>query len=180
MILFQEQELSIRKLDDRDADLLLKWLTDPEVLKYYGGRDRPYDMDLVHQHFYDKNVEETRCIILYGESEIGYIQFYEIDNEEKEKFGYQDFKDKIYGMDQFIGETPYWNKGIGTQLIKETVKYLSNHKNAVKVIMDPQAWNSRALRVYEKNGFMKKKFLKKHEWHEGEHRDCWLIEFDVK
>ncbi len=43
--------------------------------------------------------------------------------------------------------------------------------------MDPQAWNTRALRVYEKNGFKKKKYLEKHEMHEGELRDCWLIEY---
>lgn len=46
-----------------------------------------------------------------------------------------------------------------------------------KIVMDPQAWNERALRVYEKGGFVKKKYLEKHEMHEGELRDCWLIEY---
>jgi aminoglycoside 6'-N-acetyltransferase len=46
--------------------------------------------------------------------------------------------------------------------------------------MVPQAWNERALRCYEKCGFVKKIFLKQHEWHEGEYRDCWLIEFSSK
>ncbi|CAM2905954.1 hypothetical protein PASE110613_07055 [Paenibacillus sediminis] len=29
----------------------------------------------------------------------------------------EDYGGNIYGMDQFIGETEYWNKGIGTDLI---------------------------------------------------------------
>ena len=92
---------------------------------------------------------------------------------------YEGFTGNIYGMDQFIGEVEYWNQGIGSLLIKEMVHFLITNKEAGKIIMDPQTWNTRALRVYEKNGFEKKKLLEKHEWHEGELRDCWLVEYDV-
>ncbi|MBM7659673.1 RimJ/RimL family protein N-acetyltransferase [Bacillus mesophilus] len=80
-------------------------------------------------------------------------------------------------MDQFIGEIIYWNKGIGTQLVNMVVDYLVKEIGATKIVMDPQAWNNRAIRCYEKCGFSKKQFLPKHEWHEGEYRDCWLIEY---
>lgn len=110
--------------------------------------------------------------------DIGYIQFYLIDDEEIEKHGYVDFSGKIYGMDQFIGEPSFWNQGIGTRLIKETIRYLIEQEDAKKIVMDPQAWNTRALKVYEKCGFMQKKYLEKHEYHEGEWRDCWLIEYE--
>jgi aminoglycoside 6'-N-acetyltransferase len=180
MILLQEHEISIRTLETRDATLLAKWLSDPTVLEYYEGRDRPHNLELVKEHFYEDRDEITQCIILYRSIEIGYIQFYEIDDEEIEKYDYKGFSGKIFGMDQFIGETDYWNQGIGSRVINEVVKYLIKHKEANKIVMDPQAWNTRALRVYEKNGFIKKKYLKKHEWHEGEFRDCWLIEYEVK
>ncbi|WP_285889538.1 GNAT family N-acetyltransferase [Paenibacillus glycanilyticus] len=88
-------------------------------------------------------------------------------------------KGTLYGMDQFIGEPGYWNKGIGSELMKETVRYLTMERGAVKIAMDPQAWNARALRVYEKNGFKKVKLLEKHEWHEGEYRDCWLMVYEA-
>ena len=45
---------------------------------------------------------------------------------------------------------------------------------------DPQAWNERAIRCYEKCGFKKVKLLPKHELHEGEYRDCWQIEYKSK
>ncbi|MDQ0112359.1 GNAT family N-acetyltransferase [Paenibacillus harenae] len=179
MILFQNQELGIRTLEPADAVLLEKWLTNPVVLEYYEGRDRPHDQALVHRHFYDEMDATTRCVILYDSIAIGYIQFYEIDEDEKEEYGYGDSNGKIFGMDQFIGEPAYWNRGIGSRLIKDTVQYLIHHHGATIIVMDPQAWNARAIRVYEKSGFVKIKLLPKHELHEGEYRDCWLIEYNV-
>ncbi|AJS59298.1 GNAT family N-acetyltransferase [Paenibacillus sp. IHBB 10380] len=180
MTLFQVQEMSIRLLTPADAVLLMKWLSDPVVLEYYEGRDRSHDMELVQEHFYkDSDDSVTQCIIQYESKAIGYIQFYLIEDEEIQEYQYEDFKGEIYGMDQFIGEPEFWNQGIGTLLIKEMVKYLIEQKGAKKIVMDPQAWNTRALKVYEKNGFVKKRLLEKHEWHEGKLMDCWLIEYDV-
>ena len=83
----------------------------------------------------------------------------------------------VYGTDQFIGEAEYWNKGIGTQLMQSMLAYLINEKQARKVVMDPQSWNLRAIFCYEKCGFQKIKLLEKHEQHEGQMRDCWLMEY---
>jgi aminoglycoside 6'-N-acetyltransferase len=57
------------------------------------------------------------------------------------------------------------------------VDYLINTKRADKVVMDPQTWNERAIQCYEKCGFRKVKLLPKHEFHEGDYRDSWLIEY---
>ncbi|MDO6782400.1 GNAT family N-acetyltransferase, partial [Marinovum sp. 1_MG-2023] len=63
-------------------------------------------------------------------------------------------------------------------LVRSMVDYLLEKKRADRVIMDPQRTNSRAIRCYEKCGFKKVRILPKHEFHEGELRDCWLIEFN--
>lgn len=176
--IFHSNELNVRELELKDAALLAKWLSDPEVLAYYEGRDRPHDLERVIEHFFNDDHDVTRCIVQCRGKDIGYIQFYKIGEDEIAAYGYRDYNGQVYGMDQFIGETSYWNQGIGTQLVKETVKYLIRLRGATKVVMDPQAWNARALRVYEKCGFVKKKYLERHEWHEGEFRDCWLIEYE--
>ena len=97
--------------------------------------------------------------------------------EEKSTYGYGSATEIIYGMDQFFGESAYWNKGIGTRLVRSMVKYLIEEKGADRIVMDPQTWNERAIRCYEKCGFEKVKFLPKRELHEGEYRDCWLMEW---
>ncbi|UNK18625.1 acetyltransferase [Paenibacillus sp. N3/727] len=179
MILYTHNKLTIRYLAETDAPLLAVWLSDPLVLTYYEGRDRPHDLEMVKQHFFDDDESCTRCIVQYDGQDIGYIQYYAITDEERTEYGYVNFTGSIFGMDQFIGETTFWNQGIGTELITTMVRYLLFHEGADKIVMDPQAWNVRALRVYEKVGFVRKKYLQGHEWHEGEYRDCWIIEYEM-
>ncbi|NGQ95343.1 acetyltransferase [Brevibacillus sp. SYP-B805] len=159
-----------------DKQLLVKWLTSPVVLEFYEGRDNPHDIEKVTQHFYDRNDEVTRCMVELDGQAIGYIQFYPLDHQTKQAYGY-DENEVIYGTDQFIGESALWNRGIGKLLVRAVIEYLIHGKGASKVVMDPQSWNERAIRCYESCGFKKVKLLPKHEMHEGELKDCWLIEY---
>lgn len=176
---YESDEITVRFLESKDEHHLVKWLSDLEVLQYYEGRDRPHDLERVREHFYNQDDNATRCIVEYGGSPIGYIQFYELEEEERTEYGYGDTDEIIYGTDQFIGEVDYWNKGIGTQLVQSMLNFLINEKHARKVVMDPQAWNLRAISCYEKCGFQRIKLLEKHELHEGQMRDCWLMEYTL-
>ncbi|WP_019413976.1 GNAT family N-acetyltransferase [Paenisporosarcina sp. TG20] len=175
-MLFQNGHLKVRKLEEKDNILLVKWLSDPSVLEFYEGRDNPFDLDKVNKAFYSsEDVDEVKCIIEFEENEIGYIQFYQLDDETKKEYGY--LNEKVYGTDQFIGEVEYWDKGIGTLLVKSMVNYLIEQKKADRVVMDPQSRNVRAIKCYEKCGFKKVRLLPKRELHEGEYQDCWLLEY---
>ncbi|WP_313893624.1 GNAT family N-acetyltransferase [Psychrobacillus sp.] len=176
-MLFQNGKLSVRPLEQQDSSLLVKWLSNPVVLEFYEGRDNAFDLEKVQESFYNDEPEVVRCIVEVGKIAIGYIQFYRIDAEERTLYGYTNEKETIYGMDQFIGEVEYWNKGIGTALVQSMVEFLFEQKQVERVVMDPQTWNERAIRCYEKCGFNKVNLLPKHELHEGEYRDCWLIEY---
>jgi len=83
------------------------------------------------------------------------IQYYSLnDLPETDKQMYcLEKTDDVYAMDLFIGETQYWNQGIGTKLISVVVNYLFEELEAVKVVI-PQVWNTRAIRCYEKCGFV--------------------------
>jgi aminoglycoside 6'-N-acetyltransferase len=174
-MLFNNGNLQVRKLEEEDNILLAKWLSDPSVLEFYEGRDNPFDLDKVNEVFYAPEDEEVKCIVKYDGNEIGYIQFYQLDNETKKEYGYLD--ENVYGTDQFIGEIEYWNKGIGTLLVTSMIHFLIEGKKADIIVMDPQTRNTRAIRCYEKCGFNKVKILPKNELQEGEYQDCWLIEY---
>lgn len=178
-ILFGQDGLEVRALTEADAPLIAKWLSDPQVLAYYEGRDNPHDLKKVKEHFYEERDGMSQCIFSYKGQDIGYIQFYILSDYELGLYGYSNDSKRneiMYGMDQFIGETEYWNQGIGTLLVRLTCEYLVS-LGADVIVMDPQTWNHRALRVYEKCGFKKIRLLPEHEWHEGRKRDCWLIEY---
>lgn len=176
MLIYKTSDITVRELERADEQFLVAWLSNPTLLEYYEGRDRPHDLEMVREHFY-VNDGETRCIVEYQGKPIGYIQFYPLDEQSRTHYGYINSQETIFGMDQFIGETAYWNKGIGTKLVESMIKYLVEHEKCNKVVMDPQSWNVRAISCYEKCGFRKIKLMKEHEWHEGHFRDCWLIEY---
>lgn len=175
-MLFKNGKLIVRELESKDNYLLAKWLSNSIVLEYYEGRDNPFDLEKVNKTFYNRESGVTRCMIEYEGVEIGYIQYYLLDEQSSKTYGY-DGKETIYGTDQFIGEIDYWNKGIGKLLVNSMVKFLVGQKQADRVVMEPQTWNERAIKCYENCGFKKVKLLPEHEFHEGQYRDCWLIEY---
>ena len=178
MEIIKEKEISLRLLKEQDKNLLLKWLTEERVLNFWEGKSAVFDLDRITEDFYgEENVEVIRTIIEYQGQAIGYLQMYKLDNEALEEYSYQSINKVIYGVDQFIGEPEYWNKGIGTKFMRLVLQYLTNSKGAEIVILDPHADNPRAIRCYEKVGFKKIKFLPKHELHDGEMVDCYLMEY---
>ncbi|WP_332307620.1 GNAT family N-acetyltransferase [Cytobacillus praedii] len=146
-------------------------------MEYYEGRDNPFDLEKVNQKFFNRKNEVTAASLNTTKLKIGYIQYYRLGQETRHEYGYEGNRETIYGIDQFIGEPNYWNKGIGSLLVQSMVNFLIEQKQADMVVMDPQIKNERAIHCYEKCGFSKIKMLPKHELHEGEYRDCWLMEY---
>ena len=175
-VLFKSGPLLVRELGESDVGLMAAWLSDPRVLEYYEGRDRPHDEARVREHFLARQGDSvTGCIVEYDQSPIGYIQYYLLTDAEKAGYGYPRTL-RVYGIDLFIGVPKLWERGIGTSLVTTTADYLFDSKEADSVVVDPQTWNTRAVRCYEKSGFKKVKLLPAHELHEGAMRDCWLME----
>lgn len=169
-------DLSIRKMQDAAADykLMLKWLTDERVLEHYEGRDKKFTVDSIKEKYSPRTTGKdkvTPCIIEYEGKPIGYIQFYP-DPEPDEVFGNEK---NVFGIDLFIGEPEFWSKGLGSTSLRMLVEYLFANTNAVKIVIDPDVDNTRAIRAYEKAGFRKVKIIAGYEPHEGKIPDAWLM-----
>jgi aminoglycoside 6'-N-acetyltransferase len=170
-------DIEIRPLKEDDKYILAKWLSDPEVLQYYEGRDCPFTIEMVEEKFFIQSDEAVRCMFLFKGREIGYVQYYPIDEEERSKYGYNHSNEEIYGTDQFIGEPDYWDRGVGTMLINALKEYLTGTMGVERLVMDPMVWNERAIRCYEKCGYRKTKILPNNELHEGIWHDAWIVEY---
>ena len=178
MINIMRDNIRIRTLTEEDYSHLYKWLTDERVLMFYGGRDKQYTLESIKNHYSEKWQEEVnRVIIEYQNKPIGYGQIYRLYDELYEEYHYPKTNEIVYGMDQFIGEPEYWDKGIGTEYTKMIFDFLKSEKNADAVILDPHQNNLRAIRMYEKAGFRIIEDLPKHELHEGKYEDCYLMEY---
>ncbi|WP_216827608.1 GNAT family N-acetyltransferase [Alkalihalobacterium elongatum] len=171
--------LSIRKLMDCEADykLLYKWLNDEVVQEFYEGKSVKHTIEEIYDEFRPRAIGEDyvqSCIIKFEKEAIGYLQFYHLQQEEIEEYGASRYE-QVYGIDLFIGEHVYWNKGIGTDVMKLTLHYLFTMQGVHEVFIDPQTWNERAIACYEKCGFQKIKVLPKRELHDGEYKDNQIM-----
>ena len=157
--MIQKDGLLIRLMHSNDFEVMVKWLNDEQVLEYY--EEPPSDIERVIKK-YGPRVEGkhyvTPCIIEHKEKPIGYIQYYEIQEGELKRYGYIT-NPKIYGIDQFIGDTQLWGKGIGTSIILMMLNYLSIIKNASRVVLEVKKDNGRAISSYKKCGFREIKDL---------------------
>lgn len=153
-----KNDLLIRLMNDNDFEVMVKWLNDQSVLEFY--EEPPSNIDMVIKK-YGPRVEGKHYVIpciVYKKEPVGYIQYYELQEDELKRYGYS-ANQNIYGIDQFTGETQLWGKGIGTTMILMMLNYLSKNKGASSVVLEVKKNNSRAISSYKKCGFRKIKEL---------------------
>jgi RimJ/RimL family protein N-acetyltransferase len=132
--------------------LLLAWLKRPHVAEFWqeAGTERE-----IAEKFLSKLPGRGFCpfIILLGGRPAGYIQYYEACTAGGG--WWEGYPPGVFGMDQFLGEEGDLGKGIGTGVLIEFVRFVRERTGAREVIVDPEPGNLRAIRAYEKAGFVK-------------------------
>lgn len=135
--------LSFRPLSTNDFSLLLTWLSNDHVKQWWNDGDDT--LEKVALHYGAEEPDVARFILMQstelGECPIGYFQYYIVSKD-------------VIGIDQFIGEIDQINQGIGTAAIKLFLETIVASHNPREVIIDPHPENQRAIRCYEKVGFV--------------------------
>ena len=131
-----------RKIAAADFPLMLKWLSRDHVKEWWDDADDT--LEKVARHYGNEDKEVERFILVETnentEKPIGYFQYYFVD------------EDSI-GIDQFIGEENYLNRGIGEKTIKLFIELIMQNYLPKTIILDPSPENKRAIKCYEKVGF---------------------------
>jgi aminoglycoside 6'-N-acetyltransferase len=158
-MMISQDDLLIRLMSVSEYRIMAKWLSDENVLKYYEEPSsnlemviKKYEPRINGKHYV------TPCIVEYKDNSIGYIQYYKVNKEKLKEYG-DKANQKTFGIDQFIGETHLWGKGIGTLMIGLILEYLKKIESSASVILDVKKTNERAIVCYMKCGFKKIKDL---------------------
>lgn len=182
-VIAQASDLLIRAAEEGDVPLLARWRSDPRVLAFYSGRDRPLDEEGVRRKYFGQGtdpsatkVEEYQaCLVEQESNPVGFVQFYRLLEPELASFELPR-DERVFGLDLFLGDPANWGHGLGTRVIGMTRDHLRGARRATRVVADPRVENPRSLRAFEKAGFRKTRFLPAHEAFEGRPCDCWLVE----
>lgn len=151
-------EISFRRLEEKDLSLMYTWLNTDFVIKWFDKGGSSFDQVVSKYLPRIKGEQPTfSFIIVCDNNEIGYIQTYMIADY-PEYSQWVNTAEQAAGIDMFIGERDFIHKGLGKQiLIKFLREYVFQLTNAECCIIGPEPKNKAAIRAYEKSGF---KFLK--------------------
>jgi aminoglycoside 6'-N-acetyltransferase len=148
-----KNDILIRPMNEGDYALMAKWLSDEKVLEHYGPRLTLEQVIAKYGPRIEGNHSVKPYIIEYKNTPIGYMQYYPITTAQLKLYGYSEENEKVFGVDQFIGDTSFWGKGIGTTMIGLLLDCINLKEGIQRVLLDVKNTNVRAIRCYKKCGF---------------------------
>ena len=151
----EKEKIKLRRLNNKEEDyrFLEKWYQEEEIYLNFEQRKLNYDED--KKKYYERTLENSRIpvfMIEYENIPIGIIQYQLVNNENKKLYGLD--KNNCYEIDIFIGEVKLHNKGIGKIVINLISDYLFKEKEADLLVMCPLKSNIKAIKCYQKCGFI--------------------------
>ena len=148
------EKIKIRPATQYDKRKVFEWLTNSNLTKEMMGLPNypdakiptwdEFDNDYTDRYFNGSEPKKGQCfIILEDGNEVGQINYNAIDNVKK-----------ATDLDIWLSDLKYTGKGIGTGAIKLMCEYLYEKFGCEQIIMSPSKRNKKAIKAYEKAGFI--------------------------
>jgi aminoglycoside 6'-N-acetyltransferase len=145
-------QYEFRPMTEADLPLVRVWLSKAHVREWWG--DPREQLALVQDDLDDPAMEQF--IVATADRPFAYLQSYEPSAWPEGGLG--DHPKGTRGIDQFIGEAHMVGRGHGSAFIRVFTEDLLR-AGVPRVVSDPDPENGRAIRAYEKAGFIRDKLV---------------------
>ena len=162
--------IRLRALERDDLSLFVEWLNDPEV-KQGLMQYLPFTLE-DEEGWYDgmrkKSLEERPMVIEIltddGWEPIGNCGLFNINWR---------IREAEFGI--VIGAKQHWDKAYGTEALRVMLKHGFNTLNLNRIALRVYKNNPRAIRAYEKAGFVHEGRLRQGHYQNGEYVDVFIM-----
>ncbi len=167
------QRVRLRPVEKDDLPRYVKWFSDPDVrtnLDQYapisqGQEEKWYERNLTAGDAQAWAIDAQPADMAVGPwVHIGGCGFHSIDS-----------RNRHAELGIFIGARDYWNRGYGTDAVQTLVGWGFYTLNLHRVFLRVFADNGRAIRAYEKAGFVPEGRLRQDNFSAGAYRDTLLM-----
>ena len=134
-----------------DLPLVQRWLALPHVRAWWGDPDEQFGLVSGDMH---EPAMDQHIVFLEG-TPLGYLQCYRL-TDWNICFGPQ--PNETRGIDQLIGAPEMIGRGHGSGFIRTFIEGLLRD-GTPRVVVDPDPTNARAIRAYEKAGFVRDRLV---------------------
>ncbi len=164
----ETERLRLRQIEESDASSLMNYLTDPEVMEYYGLAPFQSIKDALneiswYQSIFKENTGIRWGITLKGEDEIiGSCGFLNMSPQNyRTEVGYELSKQ-------------YWGKGIAGEALDAVLSYGFESMNLqrIQALIEPP--NVASIRLVEKHGFVREGLLRNFEFTGNKFDDLYM------
>ena len=141
-----------RPMSENDLPQVREWLARPHVAAWWHDAE---DFEFVSGDL--DHPDLAQFIVTFRDSPFAYLQCYKMEEPYKASewngcFGSQPTGAR--GIDQFIGDADMVGRGHGSAFIRQFIDDLLA-TGVPRVVIDPRPDNPRAIRAYEKAGFIR-------------------------
>lgn len=156
-----DSRVTLRLMTEQDLVMLHDWLNRPHIVEWWGGEEERPTLDEVLEHYLPRVLAQesvTPYIAMLGEEAIGYAQSY-VALGSGDGWWQDETDPGVRGIDLSLANPTQLNKGLGTRVVCALVERLFADPAVTKIQTDPAPNNHRAIRCYEKAGFVREKLI---------------------
>jgi len=147
--------VSIRPVEDEDAPIVQRWMNHPDIFRAM-DYEVPVSLADVCEDL-ERSRREGRSFLIVAEGRpvgrIGLNQFRQ--------------RDRIASLYCFIGEPECWGRGYARDAVATLLAYAFERMDLARVELWTLADNDRAIRVYERCGFVQEARLPERSYKDG-------------
>ena len=141
--------MKLRRATLADVDVLEYWDTQPHVIAAGGAWD---EFDWATE--LERKVTWRKLLIAeFDGRPIGVLQIIDPTDEEDHYWG--DIAPGHRAIDIWIGEVDCLGQGHGTAMMRSAIERCFDDPSVHSIVIDPLADNTRAIRFYERQGFVR-------------------------
>ena len=150
-----ETRIAFQPVEPSHYALLGDWLAAPHMRAWWG--DPEEELGFIRDMVEGRDTTRPFLIMLDGEP-VGYIQYWYVGHHQNEEWirdnpWLMELPPETVGVDLSIGDAERLSSGIGSAALHEFVTRLRVEGHHT-IIIDPDPANVRAVRAYEKAGFV--------------------------
>lgn len=157
----ESEKVRLRPVATDDLPHFVAWLNDMEVRRWLAMSEASPPTLQSEQEWYQQMQEDPDgivwCIELKEARPIGNVGLHRIDKtHQRAELGI------------FIGDRSVWGRGLGTEAIRQVLRYAFDELGLRRVQLHVDEDNLRGIRCYERCGFAREGLLRGHRLREGQ------------
>jgi diamine N-acetyltransferase len=162
--------IRLRAVERNDLPRFVEWLNDPEVT---AGLDMYLPLSAaVEENWFDqmlKQPADQHPMVIEVRSQDNWLAVGDCG------FNSVDHRNRSGEIGIFIGQKDLWNRGYGTETMRLLLKHGFHTLNLHRIFLRVFETNKRAIRSYEKAGFVHEGRLRQAQYSNGKYEDVLMM-----